>query len=111
MLPCALGVLLGVLACQPASASPAGGAGTHWPAPVARFIERSDGCMHFAGEFNGDGSARDAQVSRRMNELRCNSLLADLQALRKRYRGDAQIIARLGAFDEDGMPRNTETGP
>ncbi|HEY1589016.1 MAG TPA: hypothetical protein VGG00_04700 [Rhodanobacter sp.] len=102
------GLLVGALAAQPASALPTGVADANWPVPITKFIERSENCMHFAGEFNGDGSARDAEVNRRMDELRCNSLPRDLQALRKRYRHDPRITARLDAFDDDGMPRVAE---
>ena len=79
-----------------------------WPAPVARFIERSDNCAHFAGEFGGNGSARDAEVNRELDKLRCNSLPADLRALRERYRGDVHISARLAAFDDDGIPKDAD---
>jgi hypothetical protein len=104
------GILLAVLLTQSILALPTANARTNWPTPVAKFIERSERCMHFSGEFNGDGSARDAEVNHRMDALRCNSLPADLKALRKRYRADARITKRLGAFEEDGMPRNPETG-
>ncbi|OOG50273.1 hypothetical protein [Rhodanobacter sp. C01] len=104
------GLLLGALAAQPASALSAGSADANWPAPMTKFIERSENCMHFAGEFNGDGSARDAEINHRMDELRCNSLPRDLQALRKRYRNNSRITTRLDAYDDDGMPRDAEPG-
>jgi hypothetical protein len=104
-----LGLLLAVLFTQTVSASSTSVADAGWPTPVATFIERSENCMHFAGEFNGDGSARDAEVNRRMDQLRCNALPHDLQVLRKRYRGDAHVSKRLGAFDEEGMPKEAGT--
>jgi hypothetical protein len=103
------GLLLAALFTLPAPALATGAVDADWPPPVAKFIERSEGCLHFAGEFDGDGSARDAEVGRRMDELRCNALPHDLQMLRKRYRNDARISARLGAFDEDGMPGDAGT--
>jgi hypothetical protein len=102
-------LLPAALFVQTASALPNGSVDANWPAPVAKFIERSENCMHFAGEFNGDGSARDAEVNRRMDKLRCNALHRDLQALLKRYRADARVTKRLEAFDEDGLPRSAET--
>ena len=33
------------------------------PRDVIAFIERRTGCNHFAGEFNGDRSARDREVT------------------------------------------------
>lgn len=47
------------------------------PRDVVAFIERRTGCNHFAGEFNGDRSARDREVTRVMRELRCARLDAD----------------------------------
>ncbi len=105
-----IGLLLAALFIRTASALPASIVEATRPTPVAKFFGRSEGCMHFAGEFNGDRSARDAGIHRRMDELRCNALPHDLQQLRQRYRTDARVNARLEAFDEDGMPRDTETG-
>ncbi len=102
--------LLSVMAVPAARALPSGETAGSWPEPVARFIRRSDDCMHFAGEFNGDHSPRDAAINRRMDVLRCNSLPSDLQALRQRYRADAAISARLATFDQDGMPNGAASG-
>lgn len=99
-----LGTLWCAMAVQTARALPPGKTAGTWPEPVARFIQCSDHSLHFAGEFNGNHSARDAEVNRRMDALRCNSLPGDLQALRKHYRADAGINARLATFYDDGMP-------
>ena len=105
------GLLLTALAAQSVSAqSPVHRADDGWPRPVAQFIERSGNCRHFAGEFGGDGSPRDAEVNRAMDKLRCNSLPADLRVLRRRYRADARVTTRLAAFDDDGMPKDDGTG-
>ena len=105
------GLLLIALVAQVASAqSPVHRANDNWPRPVARFIERSGNCQHFAGEFGGDGSPRDAEVNREMDKLRCNSLPADLRTLRQCYRTDARVTTRLAAFDDDGMPKDVGTG-
>lgn len=103
-----LGVLLFVVASQHASALPIAAAKASWPAPVTAFIERSESCMHFAGEFSGDGSAHDVEISHKLAQLRCNALTPDLQALRRLYRSDARISTRLTAFDEDGLPKSTK---
>ena len=102
--------LLIALAAQAAAQSPVRPADGGWPRPVAQFIERSGDCRHFAGEFGGDGSPRDAEVNRAMDKLRCNSLPVDLRTLRRRYRADARVTARLAAFDDDGMPKDDGAG-
>jgi hypothetical protein len=103
-------LLAGALFLQAALALPTSG-GTGWPAPLTKFVERSTACMHFAGEFNGDRSARDTEVNRRMDELHCNALPHELRTLRQRYHGDARISARLKAFDDDGMPTDADADP
>lgn len=105
-----LGLLLVALAAQAAAQSPVRPGANSWPRPVAQFIERSGNCRHFAGEFGGDGSPRDAEINRAMDKLRCNSLPVDLRTLRRRYRGDARVIARLAVFDDDGMPKDEGAG-
>lgn len=104
-----LALLFAALVIQAASTLPASAGETDWPRPVTKFIERSENCLHFAGEFGGDGSARDVEVNRRMDELRCNALPHDLKTLHKRYRNDPRVSERLGAFDEDGMPADAGT--
>ena len=91
-------------------ALPEGRVDASLPASVAQFIERSENCLHFAGEFGGDGSPRDAEVNREMDKLHCNSLSADLRTLRKRYRGDSNVGARLAAFDDEGLPKDADSG-
>jgi hypothetical protein len=55
------------------------------PCEVRAFVERRASCNHFAGEFNGDRSERDREVTRAMRGLRCNSLEADEARLRRRH--------------------------
>ena len=106
-----LGLPLAALATPAAFAhTPAHPVDGNWPRPVAQFIERSGNCQHFAGEFGGDGSPRDAEVNRAMDKLRCNSLPADLRTLRQRYRADARVTARLALFDDEGMPQSDGAG-
>jgi hypothetical protein len=55
------------------------------PREVVAFIDRRTGCNHFAGEFNGDRSARDREVTKAMRELRCDRLDVDEARLRRRH--------------------------
>lgn len=65
------------------------------PRDVAAFIERRTSCNHFAGEFNGDRSARDRQVTRAMRDLRCGRLDADEAALRRRHARAPKVLQAL----------------
>lgn len=55
------------------------------PRDVAAFIDRRIGCNHFSGEFNGDRSERDREVTRTLRELRCDRLEADEARLARRH--------------------------
>lgn len=65
------------------------------PRDVAAFIDRRTSCNHFAGEFNGDRSARDREVTRAMNQLRCSRLEADEAALMRRHARAANVLRAL----------------
>ena len=78
---------------------PDGGAGESLAAPLpadARdAAERLAACSHFAGEFSGDRSDRDRQVTATMAGLRCEQIDADVEAIRRKYAGDRAIRAAL----------------
>jgi hypothetical protein len=65
------------------------------PRDVAAFIDRRTSCNHFAGEFNGDRSERDREVTRAMNQLRCGRLEADEAALKRRHAKAAKVLRAL----------------
>lgn len=67
------------------------------PRDVAAFIDRRTSCNHFAGEFNGDRSARDRQVTRAMDHLRCGRLDADEAKLRERHARAPAVLRALNA--------------
>lgn len=70
------------------------------PKDVARLASRIEGCLHFAGEFNGDRSERDREVTRAMEALRCDRVRADADTLRRRYRHDRRIADALAGADD-----------
>jgi hypothetical protein len=65
------------------------------PKDVAAFIDRRTACNHFAGEFNGDRSQRDRDVTRTMNELRCGALERDEMRLQRRHAKLPQVLKAL----------------
>jgi hypothetical protein len=67
------------------------------PREVIAFVERRTGCNHFAGEFNGDRSARDREVTKAMRELRCDRLETDEARLRRRHLAKPQVLNALTA--------------
>ena len=40
------------------------------PKDVSIFVDRALMCQHFAGEINGDHSARDVQLSEQLDKLK-----------------------------------------
>jgi len=65
------------------------------PKDVAAFVDRRMACNHFAGEFNGDRSQRDRDVTRTMNELRCGVLDRDEARLQRRHAKLPQVLKAL----------------
>ena len=65
------------------------------PKSVTAFVERRQACNHFAGEFNGDRSQRDRDVTRTMKALRCGVLARDEAKLARRYAKDPQARKAL----------------
>jgi hypothetical protein len=69
------------------------------PKAVIRLLERHESCVHFAGEFNGDGSERDRDVNATMVELRCDEVEQDEAALRRKYARRPDALKALDAVD------------
>ena len=86
-----------IAGASPASASSASAPAATLPAAVRRWHQRVQLCEHFAGEFGGDGSARDRAVTRQMSRLRCQTLAAERVVLLRRYRHQAEVMVVLQA--------------
>jgi len=71
------------------------------PADVQSFIERREGCEHWAGEPDYDADRRK-QIEDAVKEL-CPGIDSQLAALRKRYTDDPKVIAALAEFEPLGM--------
>ncbi len=88
----ALGVLLMTLALiSPALAA---------PRDVARYIDRRDGCNHWAGE-EGYDAARRAEINKAIDDLRCTALDRDGRVLRRRYRHNPAVLRALKKAQAD----------
>ncbi|MCA0248951.1 MAG: hypothetical protein LCH93_20250 [Proteobacteria bacterium] len=66
------------------------------PTEIAAYMDRAEGCWHFAGEEPYD-DARRAEINRALIELECTTLKADGQALRRKYARSAPALAALDA--------------
>ena len=96
----AVAVLTTLIAVQSvAIAAPAPSKNQPLPKSVDAFMERYSACYHYAGEFNGDGSARDAQVNRQMAQLRCDTIEKDTSAFRKKYATNKKVMAAFAQVD------------
>ena len=96
----AVSVLATLIAVQSvAIAAPAPSKSQVLPKSANAFIQRYSACYHYAGEFNGDGSARDAQLNRQMAKLRCDTIEKDTQQFRKKYAGNKKVMAALIQLD------------
>ena len=61
------------------------------PADVVTFLNRAVMCQYFAGEFGGDGSARDAEVAKELTTRKCDVLQSEKAAIDKKYATDAAV--------------------
>lgn len=71
------------------------------PAEVQAFIERREGCEHWAGEPDYD-EARRKQIEDAVKEL-CPGIDTELANLRKRFAKDPAVTAALADFEPLGM--------
>jgi hypothetical protein len=62
------------------------------PDDAASVADRHKACVHFSGEFNGDGSQRDKEINTTMKTLKCGKLEKDTKAIRKRYAKDKKVL-------------------
>ena len=74
--------------------------GSALPRDASRVAGRSASCFHFSGEFNGDGSQRDKEVTATMRELRCDQLERDVLIIRKKYRHNQAVQTALDSVTE-----------
>ena len=70
------------------------------PRDAAIVAYRLEQCVHFAGEFNGDGSEHDAEVNRIMVELRCDTIKQEALDLRSRYRDSEAVLQAMAPADD-----------
>lgn len=64
------------------------------PRPVRAFIERRQGCNHWAGEEPYDADRR-REIEAAIRGLRCTAIEADARAIRRRYSGQSDILRLL----------------
>jgi len=66
------------------------------PPEVRDFIQRAEGCQHWAGE-EGYDAARRAEINAAYARLRCAALEKDAAALKARHSGNAAARKALDA--------------
>lgn len=70
------------------------------PRDVARYIDRRQGCNHWAGE-EGYDAARRAEINKAIDDLRCTALDRDGRVLRQRYRHNPAVLRALKKAQAD----------
>ena len=64
------------------------------PRDVARYVDRREGCNHWAGE-EGYDAARRAEINKVIADLRCTALDRDERVLRHRYRHNPAALRQI----------------
>lgn len=90
-----------VVATPDANTTEAAAGANGVPAEVQAFIERREGCEHWAGEPDFD-EARRKQIEDAVKAL-CPGIDTQLGALRKRFAKDPAVMAALADFEPLGM--------
>ncbi|MCD9032333.1 hypothetical protein LDO32_11410 [Luteimonas sp. Y-2-2-4F] len=67
----------------------------HLPRDAREVAQRLAACVHLSGEFGGDGSERDREVAGEMTRLCCETVEADVAAVRLRYAGNPEVLEAL----------------
>ena len=70
------------------------------PQDAARYIDRREGCNHWAGE-EGYDAARRAEINKAIDDLRCTALDKDERVLRHRYRHNPVALQAIKKARED----------
>lgn len=71
------------------------------PKDAAHTLERAVDCYHFAGEINGDGSARDKQVNQTMSHLHCESVTKKVAAIKLKYKTNPAVLDAFKTYYPD----------
>lgn len=66
------------------------------PVDIGAYMDRAEGCWHFAGE-EGYDAARRAEIGRALRELRCAGLKSDEARLRRRHARSPEALAAIDA--------------
>ena len=62
------------------------------PEDIVKHLQRVGECMHFAGEFSGDGSKEDKRITKTMNTLKCDKIGGLLSELEKKHQNNADAV-------------------
>ena len=65
------------------------------PADAQRVVDKLEACNHFAGEFIGDRSGRDREVSAAITQLGCETIDADVRLILLKYPGNVELVRAL----------------
>ncbi len=108
-----LSISLALAGCQPSTNQSASGQvgsdKTHTANKVARtpvesatkgatdeqVLDSAETCIHLAGEFGGDQSERDKEVTEEQDSLKCDQALGNLKALKARLPKDSPLLTRV----------------
>ncbi len=60
-----------------------------------QVLDSAETCIHLAGEFGGDQSERDKEVTEEQDSLKCDQALGNLKALKARLPKDSPLLTRV----------------
>jgi hypothetical protein len=69
------------------------------PKEVSRAVKRAEVCYYLAGEFGGDNSDRDKEVTAALKRNKCLGVNTELRRLEVKYKDQPQVLARIKAAE------------
>jgi hypothetical protein len=65
------------------------------PNAASQTIERGESCLHLSGEFGGDGSERDKELTQEMTRLKCGTVVKSLKRLKSTLPRDSRQLTEV----------------
>ncbi|MFC7421228.1 hypothetical protein ACFQNF_15300 [Iodobacter arcticus] len=63
-----------------------------------KIMARGESCLHFSREFAGDQSARDRELNQKMDKLKCDTIISELETLQQHLPKNSPLKAKVQAL-------------
>lgn len=71
------------------------------PSDVRRLLDRASLCDHLAGEYDGVGSVRNAEVSEAVRKNRCDFVAQELARIKRKYASHSAVVQKISERESE----------